>query len=158
MKTRSIILGLAIAGIALFLNAGTAYATTTHMFSGDSCKAAYGVWADNINTVRNYTINSNPYYSLAVTCPVVSTNPTNTLGTYWAAIRVQSANSAVLSCDLCSYGPLGATIQCTSVSTTSNVPIILFPDLSLSALVGTYSFHCVLPPQAKIFGYRVDEY
>jgi hypothetical protein len=144
--------------VAVVLAAAAGAHAATKVYTGNACQAQQGDRAGDLfrSTLDVRVTDGAP--GLNVTCPIVRHNTENLDGIARADVRVQSPTTEALLCQMQSRTALGALLQFTNVTTTSqNVNVLAF-KLEVSAIGGTYSLICSLPPQGRILGYSVTEY
>ena len=109
---------------------------------------------DVFNFASGYT---NVSGSPLVTCPIIKDNQ-NTNGLGWAIVNVYNTGGE-LSCTIYSIGESGETLDFRIANTqlTGNQRLYLYPYPSTSAVLGTYSIICNLPPESQVRNYTIYE-
>jgi hypothetical protein len=155
MKAKIVFLSTALA--VVLAAASGAYAADTKVYPGNACQAQLGDRAGDLFRSTVFLRNASAL-GLNVVCPIVRDNTPNLDGIESADVRVQSPTTESLICYLQSRSALGELLQQTQVATTSQNVNVLPLDLNVSTIGGTYSIICELPPEGRIYGYRVTEY
>lgn len=155
MKAKSVILSTALA-VALAA-ASAAHAADAKVYPGNACQEFFGDHAGDLFRTVAFLRNESAQDTIVI-CPIVRDNIGNLNGVVGADVRVQSTAGALLKCYLQSRSALGQLLEQDEVETTSENVNVLPLDVDISTHGGTYSLACELPPQGRIYGYRVTEY
>lgn len=152
---RKLIVTLGVTSLLLTAVFGAnAHAGDAKSIGGNVCNALFGSQQQDVR-YRGSSIENESSSFRWVSCAMTRDDTSNTDGLYYARVWIKNQSIKKSRCSLLAYSPEGSIIDFDGDQGQGDVNLVM--SLSASAVDGTFSLQCYMPPGARLLTIRYEE-